>query len=443
MPLALGSIVDGLAMARDQRATRPGLHSATDLGDAHLLSPPVSYTISEEDRAALCLHQDSATSGRYAYQRSGTRPAVVPPVDRPTVQQILVVDDEPQLVEVMGRYLRRLGYEVHLAGTAGQALELVRRHKFVAMVCDVGLPGISGTELVRCALLDEPHLAIVMCTGANDAATAKAAMARGAADYLVKPVPLAELGASIERALVRRQGMIEQEEGDRQARDLLSNRTEELMAERSALQALTAGVAEALVNAMEQKDVFLRGHSQRVAQLAGEIAVAMELDAATVAAVQLGGRLHDVGKIGIREAVLHKPGRLSEEEYAHVKEHVAIGMEILAPLPNLWPALEFVHHHHERVDGSGYPQGLRGEAISIGGRILAVADTFDALTSIRPYRERLGETEALAVLGGMTGTMLDETVYAALEQVVRDRRARWLAPFAADVPDTLFMQMAS
>src|SRR5205085_12521324 len=143
------------------------------------------------------------------------------------------------------------------------------------------------------------------------------------------------------------------------------------------------------------KDVFLRGHSQRVAELAASVAETIGLDADTVENARLAGRLHDVGKIGVREEVLNKPGPLTPEEFAHVQDHVRIGMEILAPLKHLAMTLEFVQDHHEHFDGSGYPRGLRGYKISIGGRILAACDAFDALTSQRAFREAMDPRDTL------------------------------------------------
>jgi HD-GYP domain-containing protein (c-di-GMP phosphodiesterase class II) len=189
----------------------------------------------------------------------------------------------------------------------------------------------------------------------------------------------------------------------------------------SGLRSVSLEMTEALVNAMEAKDVFLRGHSQRVAEFASAIAREMGLDAETVESVCVAGRVHDVGKIGIREAVLLKPGPLTVEEYAHIQTHVAIGVEILSPLRSLGAVLDYVHHHHERFDGSGYPQGLRGEEISIGGRVLAAADVFDALTSRRPYREPLSAGEAIGVAADLVGGLLDPAVYEALRGVIRRR----------------------
>jgi putative nucleotidyltransferase with HDIG domain len=174
---------------------------------------------------------------------------------------------------------------------------------------------------------------------------------------------------------------------------------------------------------MEAKDVYLRGHSSRVADQAASIAEAMGLDPDVVENVRLAGRLHDVGKIGIREDILNKAGPLTDDEFEQVKDHVRMGMEILTPLKHIPVALEFVHDHHEHWDGGGYPRGLAGDQITVGGRILAACDAFDALTSRRAYRDAMDPNETLAYLEqNELGRLLDPDVFAALKKVVLRRK---------------------
>ena len=191
----------------------------------------------------------------------------------------------------------------------------------------------------------------------------------------------------------------------------------------TALTLAPTALAETLINAMEAKNAYLRGHSQRVADLAASTAEALGLAADLVEQVRLAGKLHDLGKIGIREAVLDKPDRLDADEYAHVKDHVRIGLEILAPMAQLGPVLDFIADHHERLDGSGYPRGVSGDEISLGGRIIAAADTFDALTSRRAYRDSRTEDDTLAYMSGLVGTSLFPDVFDALRQVVDQRQS--------------------
>jgi putative nucleotidyltransferase with HDIG domain len=177
-------------------------------------------------------------------------------------------------------------------------------------------------------------------------------------------------------------------------------------------------VVQALINAMEAKSPYLRGHSHRVAAVAATIAAEMDLPEERIELVRLAGHLHDVGKIGVREHILDKPGALTDAEFAHVKEHVSIGLNILAPLPHLVPVLEFIAHHHERRDGSGYPFGLSGEEISLGGRILGAADALDALTSPRAYRQAMSVDEALDWLQEMGPRGICPTVVPAVRRLV-------------------------
>ena len=215
---------------------------------------------------------------------------------------------------------------------------------------------------------------------------------------------------------------IEQQRVERLIREEVALRTAELEREQQALRDLTMNIARSLINAMEAKDLYLRGHSQRVAELGASIAEQLGLDADTVEQVRLAGQLHDVGKIGIRESVLNKPGKLTAEEFEHVKDHVRMSMEILAPLNHLKTVLAFVQDHHEHWDGQGYPRQLRGDEISIGGRILAAADAYEAVTSTRAYRDAMSPEQALAHLATLSGSLLDPIVYDALRTVVERGR---------------------
>ena len=337
-------------------------------------------------------------------------------------KRILVVDDEESIRLVLGKFLRSCGYEVTTAENGPTALATLGRERFTLMVCDVRMPAMSGIEVVTKASQMDGDMAIMMLTAVNDAPTATDALSHGAMDYLMKPIELDDLQTAVERAFHKRELAIEQRNVERLIREEVALRTKELEQEKQALRALTVNVAETLINAMEAKDIYLRGHSQRVAELGASMADALGLNEDTVEDIRLAGRLHDVGKIGIREAVLNKPDKLTAAEFEHIKDHVRIGMEILAPLRHIGPALRYVHDHHEHWDGSGYPQAIAGEKISIGGRILAAADAFDALTSRRAYREPLTPEDTLKLLQGHVGRLLDPKVFAALEAIVHKRK---------------------
>src|SRR5690242_6362228 len=337
-------------------------------------------------------------------------------------RRVLVVDDEEGIRRAIGKFLRARGFDVVTAESGDEALLQLGQQGFVLMLCDVRMPGLSGVDVVPRALQMDSELAIMMLTAVNDAPTATESLSHGAMDYLMKPVELADLEVAIERALHKRALLIEQRRVERMIREEVAQRTEELEREKDTLRNLTVSVAETLINAMEVKDVYLRGHSQRVAELAASIADELGMTPDTVEQVRLAGRLHDVGKIGTREAVLNKPGTLTPDEFEHVKEHVRIGMEILKPLKHLGEALRYVQDHHEHWDGGGYPQGLKGGDISIGGRILAAADAFDALTSKRAYREPMDPDTTIKFLEGHVGRLLDPEIFAALRRVVSRRK---------------------
>ena len=339
--------------------------------------------------------------------------------------RLLVVDDEETIRLALAKFLRSRGYNVETAESGLAALELLQRGKYVLMLCDVRMPGFTGVDVVPRALAIDADLAIVMLTAVNDAPTAAEVLSAGAMDYLMKPIELADLQLAIERAIHRRGLAIERRNVERLIREEVALRTAELERDKLALRALSIDIVQSLVNALEAKDSYLRGHSQRVAHLAAAVAQDMGLDEDTVEEIRLAGRLHDVGKIGTRESVLHKPGPLSTEEFDHVRDHVRIGVDILSPLRHLGRAVLYVHDHHEHWDGSGYPRGLSGEGISLGGRILCAADAFDALTSARPYRGALAPGATVDFLTAQSGTLLDPKVFEVLATVVR--RGRTLA----------------
>ena len=343
--------------------------------------------------------------------------------------RILIVDDEETIRLALRKFLRSRGYEVEIADSGDQALQILSKESFSLMLCDVRMPGMTGVQVVPLAMARDPYLAIIMLTAVNDAATATEVLASGASDYLMKPVELADLQQAVDRALNKRATLIERRRLDTLIREEVALRTAELEREKESLRLMTVSIAETLINAMEAKDLYLRGHSQRVAELAGALGEEMGLDAGTIEDLRAAGRLHDVGKIGIRESILNKPDRLTNEEFEHVKRHVQIGLDILAPLFHIKTPLKFVEHHHERWDGAGYPHGLAGEDIPLGARILCAADTFDALTSKRAYRDPMAPNAALEHLSVDAGKHFDPDVYDALVRVVRRRSTGGMATF--------------
>ncbi len=257
------------------------------------------------------------------------------------------------------------------------------------MLLDVNMPGISGVELVPQIMELEPTIAILMLTAVNDATSAALCMQRGAFDYLIKPIDLGHLGRAIHHALQRRHTLLEGQQINQWLKDEVAARVAERRVEQANQERISVATLEALVNALEAKDPYLRGHSARVADLSAMVAAEVGCTDEQIEAVRTGGRLHDIGKIGIREEILNKQGPLTEEEYDHVKQHVTVGSQILSPLVHLGDVIGFVRSHHERWDGTGYPDRLEGEAIPLGARIIGAVEIYDALTTARPYQERM------------------------------------------------------
>jgi len=334
---------------------------------------------------------------------------------------VLVVDDEEPIRNALKKFMTQQQFEVYTAASGEEALAQLQRHRIALMLCDIRMPGTSGVDLVPHALEAEPDLAILMLTAINDATSAALCMQRGAMDYLTKPVELADLGRAVQRALKRREMQLENRQLSSWLKEEVTTRTAELHRERMRLERISTATLEALVNALEAKDPYLRGHSARVADLSATIASQMQLPDEEVEQIRVAGRLHDIGKIGTRESVMEKQGPLTPEEYDHVKQHVIIGSQILAPLHHLGPIIANVRSHHERWDGTGYAEGLKGEDIPVGARIIGAAEVYDALSTSRPYQDKLTPEQAVEHMAALSGAVLDPKVYEALATVVSRR----------------------
>lgn len=336
---------------------------------------------------------------------------------------ILVVDDEEPIRNALKKFLTQQGYDVSTAASGDEALKALQRQKIACVLLDVRMPGRSGIDLVPQIIEIEPTVAILMLTAVNDATTAALCMQRGAMDYLTKPIDLSDLARAILRAIRKRDSMIEQQNLNQWLKEEVAVRTAELRRERQKLERLSVATLEALVNALEAKDAYQRGHSARVADMAAMIAAEMGLNDEDVEKVRMAGRLHDIGKIGVREEILNKEGPLTTDEYETVKQHVVVGSQILAPLAHLGEIISFVRSHHERWDGQGYPDKIRGDAIPLGARILGTAEIYDALTTSRPYQEKMPPEVAVERMRDLAGTVVDPEVYRALESAVKRRQA--------------------
>ena len=285
------------------------------------------------------------------------------------------------------KYLGPEGYEV-LTATGEEALDVVRRQKVTGMLLDVNLPGTSGIELVprahgARAQPRPPHAH--RRQRRHHGRAVHAARRHGLPHQADRPRPPRPRGRSARSQ--RRHTPLEDSRSTAGSRTRCTCASAELRLEQATQERISVATLEALVNALEAKDAYLRGHSARVADLSAGVAAELGRSDEEVEMVRTAGRLHDIGKIGIREEVLNKQGPLTDDEYEHVKQHVLVGCQILAPLVHLGDVISFVRSHHERWDGFGYPDRLDGEAIPLGARIVGAVEIFDALTTSRPYQE--------------------------------------------------------
>jgi putative nucleotidyltransferase with HDIG domain len=302
-------------------------------------------------------------------------------------QRILVVDDETPVRDVMCSILFQAGFECRPVASAHDALAVLRSNENISIVLsDLIMEGVDGLTLLSRMKEVNPDIPVVMVTAVHDISVALAAIRNGAYDYLLKPFEREQLLAMVRRALETRRLRLENLAYQTNLESLVSARTEMLRKALADLERSYDITLEALGDALDLKDAETEGHSKRVTAFTIAIARAMELPQDRVRIIARGAFLHDVGKMAIPDAILRKPGRLSAEEQAIMREHASLGYQMLRKIPFLQEASDIVYSHQEHYDGSGYPRGLRGDQIPLGARIFAVADTFDAIPSDRPYR---------------------------------------------------------
>jgi putative two-component system response regulator len=326
-----------------------------------------------------------------------------------SAQYCLVVDDEPRLRQVLAHLMRSDGFNVLEAGNGEEALAQLQQHPVTLVMSDLRMPRMDGLELLRQVRARWPDVAVVMITAVADVEIAVSCLAIGAMDYLTKPFHLEEVRARVAQAMENRRLVIEN-------RGYQESLQEKVAVQARRLEELFLTSIQSLAEVLELKDPYTRGHSVRVSNYSVVIARELGIDGEMLRQIELGGHVHDIGKIGVREEVLNKPGKLTELEYEHIMTHPVVGWRILAPLLSETPvALNIVRSHHERFDGLGVPDHLVGAAIPLEARIAAAADAFDAMTSDRPYRpDGLSVEDAIKDLLRCSGTQFDPAVIAAV-----------------------------
>ncbi|UCC75027.1 MAG: response regulator [Gemmatimonadota bacterium] len=324
--------------------------------------------------------------------------------DRPAT--VLIVDDERSLTSVLSKVLGMDGYSCEVASNGKEALDRLAEARFDVVVTDITMPEMSGIELLKLVKKRDPEVQVIVITGHPDVDFAVEAIRSQVDDYLIKPFEMGQLKHAVHRALQHRALLQE----NRLYREHLEERVQK---QQLKINQLFLDGLQALAAAIEARDRYTGGHLDRVMKYALATGTELELSERQMWSLWLGSLFHDVGKLAIPDAILNKPGPLTEEEYDEMKKHPELGVEIIKRISFLLPAAMAILHHQERWDGAGYPGGLAGEDISIEGRVLAVADAFDAMLSDRPYRRALSEDYAVGELERCAGSQFDPGVVDA------------------------------
>jgi len=310
-----------------------------------------------------------------------------------TSTYILVIDDEPAVLDSFSTILTAEGYQTTKASSWFEASEHLKIRTYNIIISDVHLPDIGYKQMIETIKQANQYSFIITTAGFSDIDLAMESIQQGANDYMTKPFDPVDIVASI-RKLVEKQRL---QSDNQQLFDTI----------------------KVLALALDARDHYTHGHSQEVTEYSVVIAQEMNLSKEEITIIRDAGLLHDIGKIGIPDAVLLKPGRLTEEEYAHIKKHPEIGRKILSQVSSLAEIIPLIYHHHERYDGSGYPEGLSGEMIPLGARILAVSDAYQAMTSDRPYRKALPMQVAIDELERFKGKQFDPTIVETFLRILK------------------------
>jgi response regulator RpfG family c-di-GMP phosphodiesterase len=347
-------------------------------------------------------------------------------------RRVLIVDDDAQVREVLRQIFVEAGFQPLLAGDGREALTVFDATRPPLVVSDVKMPAMDGVTMLRGIRGADPDTAVVMLTGAPEIKTAIDCLKLGAFDFILKPVNPDQLLIAVERALERRDLLVERRHYQTLLETRVEEATRELQHAYDRLQETYRATLESLGAALDSRDVGTEAHSRRVHGYAMATAREHGLLEPDLTHLAHGVLLHDIGKIGIPDAILLKPGPLTAEEWAIMRRHPEIGRRLIENIPFLGGAVPIVYCHHERWDGSGYPEGLSGEAIPLGARIFAVVDAFDAMTVDRPYSQAVPFHVAKAELQRCAGAHFDPAVVESffrvpdtvLEEIQRSSGAR-------------------
>lgn len=342
-------------------------------------------------------------------------------------ERILIVDDELLMTEMIRDHLSFEGFQATTTNDSSEVVDLIEADEYDLVLLDVGMPDPNGLVVLQQVQGEHPFLPVIMLTAFTDADTASQAMRDGASDYIVKPYQEAQLVSRIERALERGQLLRERAQAHHLLEQRVTEQTRTLRAQSKQLSVMLDRVlvtyqatVKALEAALDVRDQSAPGHCRRVAKMAVQLGNQMGLRLDDLIALEHGALLHDIGKLGVPDGVLMKPGPLDEDEWDTMRQHPEIGCEVVGHIDFLQNALPIIRHHHEHYDGAGYPDGLAGDRIPLLARIFAVIDAFDAQTHQRPYNTILDLEQVLANLQEASGTQFDPAIVDAFVAMIRE-----------------------
>ena len=324
--------------------------------------------------------------------------------------RILIVDDQEMIRAILARRLTHEGYACASTCSGREALSYFHQNTVSLILSDIKMPEMDGMELLKSVKALQPNLMVIIMTAFPDLDIAIEAMRQGAYDFIVKPFNLDLVVLSIKKALEKRRLEEEIEVYHNHLERLVGEKTAELKEAYQVLKKSSLDSVKVLTSAVEARDPYTRGHSDRVRRISVRTGMKLGLSDVKLENLEYGALLHDIGKIGIKDEVLRKPGPLSAEEYHHIQQHPMIGVKIMEQVDFFKEKIPMVRHHHEHYNGSGYPDGLTGETIPLEARIISIADAFDAMTSERPHRGKLPLVDVLLELKKGEGKQFDPHV---------------------------------
>lgn len=325
---------------------------------------------------------------------------------------VLLVDDEVELSRMIRESLLMLDATCTMFNSSTEALECLRQQEFDVVLSDIYMPNHGGHEILAASIELWPETPVILMTGNPTLDNTLEALREGAYDYIIKPFTIDQLHFAIQRAVSYRRLARENKRYHCFLEQEVQERTKELS------EFLFHSV-QSLMRALEARDPYTQGHGDRVASIVISLACELGVPEREYETLRLACQLHDIGKIGVTDTILLKPGKLTEEEYAIMKTHVEIGYNILAPIPHLREVSRYVYEHHERMDGKGYPRGLSGNEIHMNSRIICVAEVLDALASKRCYKPAWPVDKIVDYFDECSGTAYDPVIVDALKTLLR------------------------